>query len=326
MRCVTNDLPAGWTVGRPTLADGPEILAMVQASDIAAIGEPDFTSDEVRAILTGPNFDPSEDSWVARDDAGRLIGWTYLQNPARRDREYLEVYVHPEHGLPAQGALLDLALARIAERARAYGRRQLTVHAGAIGSEARYIGLLEAAGFRFLKRSARMTIPLTGEERWPELPPGLTIRPVDHDDDLQMRLFQGIIEAAFADVPGNLPTPYESYRDMLAALPSIAWDEWFMAELDGVPVGALQSSDQGVEDNEGWVKSLAVLKEHRGKGVGGALLRTAFATYAAKGRTRAGLGVDLTNPTNAYRLYESVGLRPAYEADIYERIVTAAAG
>jgi len=201
----------------------------------------------------------------------------------------------------------------------------VTVHSGVIGAEAHYIGLLEAAGFRFLKRSARMTIALTGEERRPELPPGLTIRPVAHDDDSEMRVFHSIIQSAFADIPGDLPTPYESYKDMLAALPSIAWDEWFVAELDGVPVGALQSSDQGVEDSEGWVKSLAVLKEHRGKGVGGALLRTALATYAAKGRARAGLGVDLTNPTNAYRLYESVGMRPAYEADIYERVVSAAA-
>jgi len=324
MRCVTRELPAGWAIRHPTLDDLPEILATVHASDIAAVGEPDFTTDEVRAILTGPNFDPSQDSWVALDDVGRLIGWAFLENPSKRDREWLDVYVHPEHGQPAQGALLDLGLARVAERARAYGRPQLTVHSGVIGTETNYVGLLKAAGFRFLKRSARMSIALTGEERRPELPPGLTIRPVEHDDEGEMRVFHGIIQSAFADIPGDLPTPYESYRDMLAALPSIAWDEWFVAELDGVPVGALQSSDQGVEDNEGWVKSLAVLKEQRGKGVGGALLRTALATYAAKGRTRAGLGVDLTNPTNAYRLYESVGMRPAYEADVYERIVSAA--
>jgi GNAT superfamily N-acetyltransferase len=321
---VTSALPTGWTIRHPTLADGPDILAMVHASDIAAVGEADFTADEVRAILTSPNFDPVLDSWVALDDAGRLMGWAYLMNPARRERENLDVYVHPEHGRPAQGVLLDLALARVAGRARGYGRPQLTVHAGAIGTETHYCELLVAAGFRFLKRAARMAIALAGDERLPDLPAGLSIRLVRPDDDADLRTFQAIIEAAFADVPGNLPTSYESYRQMLAAMPSIAWDEWFVAELDGVPVGVLQSSDQGVQDNEGWVKSLAVAKEHRGQGIGGALLRTALATYAGKGRSRAGLGVDLTNPTNAYRLYESVGLRPSYEADIYERIVAAA--
>jgi mycothiol synthase len=32
----------------------------------------------------------------------------------------------------------------------------------------------------------------------------------------------------------------------------------------------------------------------------------------------------MTNPTGAYRLYESVAMRPVYEADMYEREVTAA--
>ncbi len=92
-----------------------------------------------------------------------------------------------------------------------------------------------------------------------------------------------------------------------------------MAEVDGVAAGILQSADQSVEQNEGWVKNLGVAKEFRGRGLGRLLLQTAFATYAAKGRTSAGLGVDLTNPTGAYRLYESVGMRRLYEIDTYER-------
>jgi ribosomal protein S18 acetylase RimI-like enzyme len=79
-----------------------------------------------------------------------------------------------------------------------------------------------------------------------------------------------------------------------------------------------------VEQGEGWVKNLAVLREYRGRGIAKALLSTAFAEYTAKGRTRAGLGVDLTNPTGAYDLYRAVGMEPAFEADMYERVVPAA--
>jgi hypothetical protein len=32
----------------------------------------------------------------------------------------------------------------------------------------------------------------------------------------------------------------------------------------------------------------------------------------------------MTNPTGAYRLYESVGMSPVYESDVYEREVPAA--
>jgi hypothetical protein len=53
-------------------------------------------------------------------------------------------------------------------------------------------------------------------------------------------------------------------------------------------------------------------------------LRRAFATYAGKGRTKAGLGVDLDNPTEAARLYRAVGMTPQYAANIYQRTLAAA--
>jgi ribosomal protein S18 acetylase RimI-like enzyme len=56
-------------------------------------------------------------------------------------------------------------------------------------------------------------------------------------------------------------------------------------------------------------------------GVGAALLRRAFAIYAAKGRTEAGLGVDMANPTSAVLLYREVGMHPRYEVNIYQRAV-----
>jgi mycothiol synthase len=80
-----------------------------------------------------------------------------------------------------------------------------------------------------------------------------------------------------------------------------------------------------IEEDGGWVKNLAVLRAYRRRGVGEALLRRAFATYAGKGRTRAGLGVDLANPTQAARLYRAVGMHPLYDANIYQRTVATAA-
>ena len=96
-----------------------------------------------------------------------------------------------------------------------------------------------------------------------------------------------------------------------------------MAELDGEPVGVLESADHSHGNLEGWVHYLAVSRSVRGRGIGRLLLRTAFATYVAKGYKTAGLGVDLTNPTGAYPLYTAVGMRPAYEIDVLERSVEA---
>ncbi|MFC0534034.1 hypothetical protein [Phytohabitans kaempferiae] len=46
-------VPAGWTTRRPTLDDVTEILALVHASDLAAVGQADFSLDEVRYALAG---------------------------------------------------------------------------------------------------------------------------------------------------------------------------------------------------------------------------------------------------------------------------------
>jgi len=321
---MTALLPDGWTTRRPTLDDVPAILALVHASDIAAVGEPDFTTEEVVEILTGPNHDPQKDSWLAVDSSGQIVGWAYIDNPSGGHRDNLDVYVRPGLGTPAQALLLDLVVRRVAERVGEFGRAQMTARGGAIASEAHYVTVLRDAGFSFVKRYARMQRDLTGAECLPEAPETITIRLVRHDDDAEMRVFYGILDAAFRDTPDYESAGYDNYRQRLAALPSVTWDEWLMAEVDGVPAAILQSADQSGEQNEGWIKNLAVAKEFRGRGLGRLLLQTAFATYAAKGRTSAGLGVDMTNPTGAYRLYQNVGMRAAYEADVFERAVEAA--
>jgi len=228
----------------------------------------------------------------------------------------------PGRGEPAQRPLLDLLLARVAEQAVEFGHARMTARAGAIPGEQGWIALLGEAGFRFVKRYARMRRTLDGLSPVPPAPPdGVTVRRLRPDDDAELREFHRILDTAFRDTPDHQPETYERWRERLAALPSITWDEWFVAEVDGRMAGVLQSADQSADNDEGWVKNLAVLREHRGRGLGAALLGHAFAGYAAKGRRTAGLGVDMTNPTEAYRLYTSVGMAAAYEADVYEREV-----
>jgi mycothiol synthase len=320
------DLPHGWTKRRPTLDDLPDLLTLVHASDVAAVGHADFSPEEVREALVGPNVDPARDSWVALTPAGQLAAWAYIENETAGVRDFVEVYAHPEVGEPAQAALLDLTLARIAERAVEFGHPVMTARAACIPNEEHYVGVLRAAGFTFVKRYARMRRALSAADATPPpLPPGVDIRLVRPDDDADLRLFHHIYDTAFRDTPDYQPRQYERWREYLTGVPTIAWDEWFVATVDGEPAGVLMSSDQALDDNEGWVKNLAVLRPYRRRGVGGALLRRAFAVYASKGRALVGLGVDLENPTEAARLYHSVGMQAEYEADIFERPVPAAA-
>jgi ribosomal protein S18 acetylase RimI-like enzyme len=191
-----------------------------------------------------------------------------------------------------------------------------------VASEEAYLGLLRSAGFGFVKRYARMRRELGADEPAPVAPPRVVVRPVRPDDEAEMRSFHEVLDVAFQDIPDYQPSTYEQYRQRLAALPSIEWDEWFVAEVDGEIAAILQS--EGDEPDEGWVKYLGVRADHRGLGLGRLLLLTAFHAYAGKGRRAAGLGVDMTNPTGAYRLYQSVGMHSVYESDVYEREIVAA--
>ncbi|MDY7084584.1 MAG: GNAT family N-acetyltransferase [Actinomycetota bacterium] len=311
------ELPDGWSVRRPTLDDAPAILQLVHASDIAAVGYPDYSPEEVREALTEPNTDMARDCWVALDAGGRIVGWTYPGNATGASRDFIEVYVWPTDGLPAMRPLLELMLARVAERKAEFGHETYEVRAGAVPTETAWIDLLTEHGFGFLKQNARMQISLDGVSATPPEPPaGVLIRNVRPEDEAEMRAFHSVIEQAFLD-SDHRALPYDAWRKQASAL-----DEWFVAEVGGEVAGVLESSfdsDQG--NDEGWVKRLAVLGAYRKRGLGEALLRRAFATYAGKGRAKAGLGVDMANPTRAARLYLAVGMKPLYEANIYQKVI-----
>lgn len=315
-------LPAGWTARRPTLDDVPAILRVVHAADTFAVGYPDFDADDVTAALTDDHVDPARDSWLVTDPDGTVVGWAILANPTGVGREWVEVYVDPERGTALRAPLLARQLDRIAERAAERGLPALTVRAGVCAPETRWAAELAEAGFTRIKRYVRMTRPLADLPAEPPPPAGVTVRPLRPGDEADLREFHRIYDAAFRDTADYEPRDFDAWRQRLGAA-GVAWDEWFVAEVDGVPAGALQSSDQALDQDTGWVKTLSVLPGQRRRGVGAALLRRAFAVYAAKGRTAAGLGVDLANPTAPVTLYRSVGLREVRWTDLYERSVPA---
>ncbi|SCG41650.1 GNAT family N-acetyltransferase [Micromonospora halophytica] len=315
-------LPAGWTARRPTLDDVPAILALVHAADTFAIGYPDFEAEDVKAALAAPHFDPARDSWLVSDPQSRVVGCTLIDNPTGVGREFIDVYVDPERAGSLRALLLARTLDRVAERAAERGLPALTVRTTVHAPETRWAGELVEAGFTRVKRYVRMSRPLAGLPAEPPPPPGVTVRPLRADDEVDLRLFHRIFDTAFRDTPDYEPVGFDQWREQLPGYTKV-WDEWFVAEVDGEPAGALQSSGQALDQDSGWVRTLSVLPAYRRRGVGAALLRRAFTTYAAKGRSAAGLGVDLANPTSPATLYRSVGLREEYWADMYERSVPA---
>ncbi|MGW0518700.1 GNAT family N-acetyltransferase [Crossiella sp. NPDC003009] len=293
----------GFQVARPGSADVAEILALVHASDIAAVGFADFDASEVVAALG--------ESWVVRDRDGLAVGWGYLDPPSAAAEEVCcEAYARPGADPAVQAELVRLLLDQLAERA------PVTARSAATPGETAYIRVLEQAGFAFERQHARMTRPLTGDEQRPDPVPGYTLRRLNSGELVECH---EVLRAAFAGTAQTFPATLGEFADT----PGIRWAEALVAEADsGDLAGVMVSSGQSLDSEEGWVKWLGVLPAHRGRGLGKALLAGAFAGYAEQGLGKAGLGVHTTNPTGAYRLYESLGMTPAYLTNIYRRVVT----
>ena len=114
--------------------------------------------------------------------------------------------------------------------------------------------------------------------------------------------------------------PYDRWRRQQLDAPLARPDMSFVAlagdEIAGVCLCATHESG---ERGYGWVGILGVRPPWRRRGLGEALLRTAFRAFAAEGATRVGLGVDGENTTGAVRLYERAGMRVIRRYDTYER-------
>jgi ribosomal protein S18 acetylase RimI-like enzyme len=157
-----------------------------------------------------------------------------------------------------------------------------------------------------------MSKTLVDGEDVPPPPDGVRIRRfVDGDE----RALYEVHEASFADHWGFRPSTFDAFTESLHA------DNWdpslvFLAEADGGVVGHLVSV---LDENEGFVAMLGVIKPWRGRGIATALLHRVFAEISTRDRTEVKLGVDALNPHGAVALYESVGMTVERRLDIFER-------
>jgi ribosomal protein S18 acetylase RimI-like enzyme len=94
---------------------------------------------------------------------------------------------------------------------------------------------------------------------------------------------------------------------------------WLLAQAGKENAGVISS--RGGE-TEGWVDMLAVLEDFRGRGIGGALLESAFHVFRAHGYGQVALNVDSDNPTGATNFYEAHGMHVRRRWDVYNRKIS----
>ncbi|MFD7030884.1 GNAT family N-acetyltransferase [Streptomyces sp. NPDC059917] len=295
--------------------DAGDICALLNAVDRIEIGRPETDLHTVEADLNHPEVDLATDSWLAFED-GRLAAYALVwadSGPGRVDSDH---YVLPDR--QAAGAqLLELMEARAREMA-----------AGAPGARLRLqlnvrptldLDLLAGYGWRTVRHYQVMTLDLAADPRPEPAPPagleGLALRHCAADP-ADPRRAHALIEKTFAAHFGHVDRPYEAWLDYLDAR-ELDWSLVWIASLPGQgDVGVLLTRDD--RTSMGWLSHIGVRADQRGRGIGGHLLRHAFAVYAARGRDTLGLGVDTDNETGALGLYERHGMGVHYAVDTWE--------
>ena len=311
------NLPPGFTSRPATLEDLDDVATLVREWDLKYVGE----SEAARAMLQyewgAALFDMERDTRVIHAGDGELAAFAQHTTPDPEHRYEAFGPVDPSfEGRGLGSAIIDWTEAQTRSRIGEDSTVRLwnSVQANNAGA----IALLETHGYAAIRSFWEMTMDLDDSFDAGAAPQGVTIRPVVMEVDGPAAF--SVVNTAFRSHFGYVEETFEGWLAQQEA--DDTWDPTLglLAEVDGTIVGY---SNNGVIDGVGYVFELGVLPEMQGRGIGRALLRHSFAMLAGRGISKGRLGVDTQNVTGAVELYRSIGMTPASEHRVVEKLIAA---
>lgn len=298
------------------LDDAAAVTDLLNDIDRLEIGRPETDQHIVEADLKRSDVVLERDSWLAFD-GDRLVAYGLLWDESGGERVDIDHYVLPEHQQAGE-LLLDAMEARALDKARANGAARAVVHLHLNTEPTLDTRLIEERGWSVVRRYHVLRRPLdAAEDLVPTVPPGIRLRPCAGEAD-RARV-HALYQSSFAQHFDFQPRAYAQWLHDVDA-DTLDWSlVWIAGTEDLGDVGFLLARDD--REAMGWIRSIGVIREGRGLGLGGLLLRHAFASFAARGRDTVGLGVDTANATGAPALYARHGLTVHYAVDTWETVL-----
>lgn len=282
-------------VRAPRIEEAPAVLGVILARDVADIGRPDYTLQDVLGDWALPECDVEHDVFVAEDEDGTLVGWADVDASGAR------VSVHPDHEGRGAGTLLRTA-AEARLRERGFALRQ-----GIVASNAAAAEHLRAAGYAPIQTYQRLRATLDA------VSPPLDAAVRQFDLDAEGDAVHALIEASFSEIAFNVAPSYATWHAEQAA----SSEPRFRLALDDDEGLAGAILGHRWEDGVGYVALLAVASRARRRGHARALLLALFGEFRAAGLTLAELSVAGTN-ASAGGLYASAGMTPDFATERWE--------
>jgi len=273
--------------------DAPAVFDLTAAAELHDSGRVLVELDDILGDWARPSYNQASQS-LGLFAGSRLVSY------AEVDRKRLEGYVDPA----CRGRGLGTALVTWAvETARKLGYERLGQSLPVTNAAA--IELLRSFGSEVPYTSWILELPADATIADTTLPSGHRLRGFDRDRDAR-DVFQ-TIEDAFNEWPNREASTFADWE--AATLARGDFEPWQITvavkDVGGVErvVGACKVT---ATDSQGWVDSIGVRRDARGRGLGRALLASAFTTVREHGATTSRLNTD--SRTGALGLYEHVGM------------------
>ena len=280
-----------------------------------------ITVEELLADSERPSFDLGG-RFIGELD-GKAVGVVYakVEKSSEDKKGFIRLDVVPEFRSCGIGAsLVETALGELKARG------MTCAQTWADFSEIERIELFESLHFRHIRVFSVMEMELA------ELPQNIgenqqvAIRTLRKELEDDIRLFNWLGNESYKEDLDYSPRTLEETRHFLFLDPYLQEKEVLFAVLDGESVGCVgvgidEKLNLEKQTRTGEVFVIGVLKAHRRKGIGTELMLHGLERLKAKGMTKAILGVEDENVTQAMKLYEKVGFRIKKREVILEREV-----
>lgn len=321
---MTLELPTGFTARPVVPEDLQTVVDVMNAVTQADAGKSDTLPFSVERYWSSGDVKLEADTLLIFAPDGQAAGFAQFIEETPPTPYDVDTWVHPAFVEAGVGEALLHWIDQRAQQALGHAPAGAPVsieHIYVYAQNRSARQRLEKFGYTRERIFYRMAIEFDTPPPEPQLPAGITIRPLRLGEEDQA-VYEAYEEAQ-ADEWGHEWMPFDKWRYYFIEVEeNFDPAAWFLAVEGETIVGyALCRWERAGEPDRSTVRYLAVRRAWRKRGIALALLHAAFGGMVRHGKRGAGLGVDATSYTGADRLYVRAGMQRAFETLRYQKIM-----